>query len=192
MPEHIKGKLIIFSAPSGAGKTTIVKSLLQSIPILEFSISAASRGKRANEIDGKDYYFITADVFRKKVANDEFLEWEEVYNDHFYGTLKSEVKRIWAKGCHVIFDVDVVGGLNIKKQYPDQALAIFVMPPSIDELEKRLRKRSTESEVNLRKRIDKAKHELTFAPEFDEIIINDNLNNACKEADKLVREFLNS
>jgi guanylate kinase len=192
MPEHNTGKLIIFSAPSGAGKTTIVKTLLQSIPILEFSISAASRGKRVNEADGKDYYFITADEFRKKVANDEFLEWEEVYYDHFYGTLKSEVERIWAKGCHVIFDVDVVGGLNIKKQYPDQALAIFVMPPSIDELEKRLRKRSTESEENLRKRIDKAKHELTFAPEFDEIIINDNLNNACKEADKLVREFLNS
>ena len=192
MPKHNNGKLIIFSAPSGAGKTTIVKSLLQSIPGLEFSISAASRGKRASEVDGKDYYFMTADEFRKKVANDEFLEWEEVYKDHFYGTLKSELERIWDKGSHVIFDVDVVGGLNIKRHYPDQALSIFVMPPSIEELEKRLRKRSTESEENLRNRVDKALHELTFAPQFDITLINDNLNFACSEADKLVREYLSS
>jgi guanylate kinase len=158
--------------------------------MLEFSISAASRAKRPTEIDGKDYYFITVNEFRKKIANDEFLEWEEVYKDHFYGTLKSEVERIWSKGCHVIFDLDVMGGLSIKKFYGDKALAIFVMPPSIEELENRLRKRSTETEENLKKRIDKARHELTYANRFDGIIVNENLGQAINEAQTLVQKFL--
>jgi len=143
--QEFKGKLIIFSAPSGAGKTTIVHHLLKSGLDLQFSISAASREKRKNEIDGKDYYFIPADEFRKKIENNEFLEWEEVYKDHYYGTLKSEVERIWSEGLHVIFDVDVVGGMNIKKYYGDRALSVFVMPPSVKHLEERLRKRSTDS-----------------------------------------------
>jgi guanylate kinase len=192
MSENKGGKLVIFSAPSGAGKTTIVKELLQSDLNLEFSISAASRAKRNNETDGKDYYFISADEFRKKIVNDEFLEWEEVYKDHFYGTLRSEIKRIWSNGSHVIFDVDVMGGLNIKKHYDDKALAIFVMPPSVEELEIRLRKRSTESEENLKKRIEKAYHELSYARDFDKIIVNDNLVKAVKEAKDIVRTFLNS
>ncbi len=190
MSEFKEGKLVIFSAPSGAGKTTIVKALLQSDLKLEFSISAASRIKRHNETDGKDYYFISAEEFRRKIAAEEFLEWEEVYQDHFYGTLKSEVARIWSKGCHVIFDVDVIGGLNIKKHYNEKALAIFVMPPSVDELENRLRRRSTESEENLKKRVEKARHELSFAPGFDKIIVNDNLVHAIQEAKDLVKTFL--
>lgn len=184
------GKIIIFSAPSGAGKTTLVKSLLESNLNLGFSISAASRNRRSAEIDGKDYYFISVEVFKQKIANNEFLEWEEVYKDHYYGTLKSEVERIWSNGHHVIFDVDVIGGLNLKKYYGEKALAIFVLPPSIDMLEKRLRNRSTENEVNLRNRVDKAKHELTYASEFDKIIVNDNLKTAIMDAEKLVREFL--
>jgi guanylate kinase len=191
MAENKEGKLIIFSAPSGAGKTTIVRSLLDSGLNLEFSISAASRNKRPTEIDGKDYYFITTDEFRKRIANNEFLEWEEVYKDHFYGTLKSEVERIWSNGHHVIFDVDVIGGLNIKKFYGEKALAIFVMPPSVEELENRLRKRSTETEENLNKRIDKALHEITYAASFDKIIVNENLDDAIKEARELVNNFCN-
>jgi guanylate kinase len=190
MTGNNNGKLIIFSAPSGAGKTTLVKALLESSLNLEFSISAASREKRPAETDGKDYYFITADEFREKIARNEFLEWEEVYKDHFYGTLKSEVQRIWSKGHHVIFDVDVMGGLNIKKFYEEKALAIFVMPPSVEELENRLRKRSTESEENLKKRIDKARHEITYASDFDKIIVNENLNVAIREAKELVQKFL--
>jgi guanylate kinase len=190
MAENKEGRLVIFSAPSGAGKTTIVKVLLQSNLNLEFSISAASRTKRPNEVDGKDYYFMSADEFRERIANNEFLEWEEVYTDHFYGTLKSEVDRIWSKGRHVIFDVDVKGGLNIKRIYTEKALAVFVMPPSIEELESRLNKRSTETEENLRKRIEKARHELTYAPEFDKIILNENLEKAIMEAKDLVKNFL--
>ena len=190
MAENKEGRLVIFSAPSGAGKTTIVKALLQSNLNLEFSISAASRTKRPNEVDGRDYYFISADEFRKRIANNEFLEWEEVYKDHFYGTLKSEVGRIWAKDRHVIFDVDVKGGLNIKRIYSEKALAVFVMPPSIEELESRLYKRSTETEENLRKRIEKARHEITYAAEFDKIILNENLEIAVMEARELVKNFL--
>jgi len=186
----MKGKLIIFSAPSGAGKTTIVHRLLESDLGLEFSVSAASRPKRQNEIDGKDYYFISVKDFKEKIKNDEFLEWEEVYKDHFYGTLKSEVERIWAKRHHVIFDVDVYGGINIKKYYKQKALAIFVMPPSIKHLEQRLRGRSTESEENLSKRLEKAELEMSFADEFDRIIINDNLETAIAEAKEIVTEFL--
>lgn len=192
MPVMKQGRLIIFSAPSGAGKTTLVRALLQSDLKLEFSISAASREKRPNEIDGKDYYFMSVANFKKKIANDEFLEWEEVYKDHFYGTLKSEVERIWSNGGHVIFDVDVRGGLNIKENYGGKALAIFVMPPSVEELERRLRSRSTESEKNLKKRIDKARDELTFARKFDVIIMNENLDTAIMNAEKAVREFLNN
>ena len=192
MPVMKQGRLIIFSAPSGAGKTTLVRALLQSDLKLEFSISAASREKRPNEIDGKDYYFMSVANFKKKIANDEFLEWEEVYKDHFYGTLKSEVERIWSNGGHVIFDVDVRGGLNIKENYGGKALAIFVMPPSVEELERRLRSRSTESEKNLKKRIDKARDELTFARKFDVIIMNENLDTAIINAEKAVREFLNN
>jgi len=186
------GKLIIFSAPSGAGKTTIVQHLLKSNLDLEFSISAASRKKRSNEVNEKDYYFIPVEEFKKKIKNDDFLEWEEVYTDHFYGTLKSEVERIWANGKHVIFDVDVIGGLNIKKFHKERALAVFVMPPTAEHLEQRLRDRSTENETNLKKRIEKAEHELTFANKFDKIIVNDNLDEALREAREMVNNFLNN
>ena len=186
------GKLVIFSAPSGAGKTTIVQHLLSSNLNLEFSISAASRKKRPDEVDGKDYYFIDADKFRNKIENNEFLEWEEVYIDHYYGTLKSEVERIRNTGKHVIFDVDVVGGLNIKKYYRENALAIFVMPPTAEHLEKRLRARSTENEDQLKKRIEKAEQELKYADQFDQILVNDDLATAQRQAEKMVIEFINS
>ena len=184
------GKLIILSAPSGAGKTTIVKQLLKFFPQLEFSISACSRQKRPKEIDGKDYYFLTAGQFKEKIEKNEFLEWEEVYPGLFYGTLKSEIERIWAKGKHVIFDVDVVGGLNIKKFYKEKALAIFIKPPSIAELEIRLRRRHTESEENLKKRIAKAEYEMTFAKNFDCIVINKILEHAIAESREIVGNFL--
>ena len=189
---NTKGKLFIFSAPSGAGKTRIVQHLLASDLNLEFSISAASRKKRPNELDGKDYYFIDADIFRNKIENDEFLEWEEVYKDHYYGTLKAEVERIRNTGKHVIFDVDVVGGLNIKKYYKENALAIFVMPPTTEHLEKRLRSRSTENEEQLKKRIEKAEQELKYADQFDKILVNDDLATAQKQAAELVLDFVNS
>jgi guanylate kinase len=183
-------KLIIFSAPSGAGKTTIVKHLLRQNLGLEFSISAASREKRPNEVHGRDYYFLSSDEFKSRIKNNEFIEWEEVYENHFYGTLKSEVDRIWNNGNSVIFDVDVIGGLNIKKQYGDKALAVFVMPPSIEELKKRLNARSTESPENLRKRIEKAEAEISFSERFDKVIVNDILDKALIEATNLVSEFL--
>jgi guanylate kinase len=183
-------RLIIFSAPSGAGKTTIVKHLLRQNLRLEFSISAASREKRPNEVHGKDYYFLSSDEFKARIKNNEFIEWEEVYENHFYGTLKSEVDRIWNNGNSVIFDVDVIGGLNIKKQYGDKALAVFVMPPSIEELKKRLNARSTESPENLRKRIEKAEAEISFSERFDKVIVNDLLDKALIEATNLVSEFL--
>lgn len=186
-----RGKLIIFSAPSGAGKTTIVRHLLESDLNLEFSISATSRLARPNETQGKDYYFITDVDFKLKVDNDEFLEWEEVYTGISYGTLKSEVERIRNLGKNVIFDVDVVGGLNIKRHFGDEALAIFVQPPSVEELRKRLTARSTETEEKIAVRIAKAEHELTFANQFDVIIVNENLKEAFIEAEKIVSEFLN-
>lgn len=185
------GKLIIFSAPSGAGKTTIVHHLLEQNLNLEFSVSATSRAMRHTETDGKDYYFLTADEFRKKIDNNEFLEWEEVYPGIYYGTLKSEVDRIRKNGKHVIFDVDVVGGSNIKKFYGDEALAIFVQPPSVEELRKRLISRSTDTPEIIEKRVAKAAYELTFASQFDVIIKNDELANACNEAQFRVKEFLN-
>ena len=185
-----KGKCIIFSAPSGAGKTTIVHNLLGRDLGLEFSVSACSRDPRPNEVDGKDYHFLGAEKFRQKIQEDAFVEWEEVYSNNFYGTLKSEMQRIWSKGNTVIFDVDVIGGLNLKKKFKDDALAIFVNPPSYEELEKRLRGRSTESEDKINQRMEKASKELAFAPEFDIILVNDNLEDACDQAANQVREFL--
>lgn len=187
------GKLIVFSAPSGSGKTTIVKHLLSQKNLgLDFSISATSRYQREGEIDGKDYYFISAEAFQQKIAENAFVEYEEVYKDNFYGTLKSEIQRIWDEGKHVIFDIDVIGGLNIKKQYPEQTLAIFVSPPSIEELEKRLRFRQTESDEKIQMRIDKAEKEIAEAPKFDVILKNHDLETAKKEAYILIKEFVNS
>ena len=186
-----KGKLLVFSAPSGSGKTTIVRHLLAQDHLnLEFSISATSREKRGKEIDGKDYYFISIREFKDKIKNDEFLEWEEVYRDNFYGTLKTEIARIWAKGKHVIFDIDVVGGLRIKKKFPNETLAVFVKPPSVDELKIRLKNRSTESEDKINMRIAKASVEMATAPQFDEIIKNYDLDVALKEAEELVADFV--
>lgn len=188
-----QGKLIVFSAPSGSGKTTIVRHLLKQKELnLEFSVSATSREKREEEVDEKDYYFLSVKKFKKKIKNDEFLEWEEVYRDNFYGTLKTEVERIWKQGKHVIFDIDVSGGLRIKRKFPNQTLAIFVKPPSIDELKIRLKKRKTESADKINMRVAKASAELATAPLFDVIIENDNLDKALKEAHELVDEFANT
>lgn len=187
------GKLIVFSAPSGSGKTTIVRHLLQQEQLnLEFSISATSRDKRGEEVHEKDYYFLSAKEFKNKIKKDEFLEWEEVYRDNFYGTLKTEVERIWKLGKHVIFDIDVSGGLRIKRKFPEETLAIFVKPPSIDELKIRLKKRKTESDSKINMRIAKASAELATAPLFDVIIENDNLDKALAEAETLVGGFVNA
>jgi guanylate kinase len=186
----LKGKLIIFSAPSGAGKTTIVQHLLKVFPQLEFSVSACSRGMRKDETNGVDYYFISVEEFKKKIENNEFVEWEEVYKDNFYGTLKAEIERIWKKGKHIIFDMDVEGGLNLKKQFGEQALALFVMPPSIEHLETRLKQRETETPESIARRIGKAEHELKQAALFDKIIYNDALHHALADAEKAVEEFI--
>ncbi|WP_442956786.1 guanylate kinase [Polaribacter sp. SA4-12] len=186
-----KGKLFVFSAPSGSGKTTIVRHLLKQERFnLEFSISATSREPRGEEKEGEDYYFINLREFKDKIKNDEFLEWEEVYRDNFYGTLKTEVERIWALKKHVIFDIDVVGGLRIKHKFPDETLAVFVKPPSVDELKIRLKKRSTESDDKINMRIAKASVELATAPQFDKIIKNYVLEDALKEAEELVSNYL--
>ena len=187
----MKGKLIIFSAPSGSGKTTIVKHLLSQNFNLEFSISATSRAPRGSEKNGKDYYFISAEDFRNKIEKNEFLEWEEVYKDKYYGTLKTEVERIRNKGKNVVFDVDVVGGCNIKNYYGDDALSIFVQPPSIEILKKRLIDRSTDLPEVIATRVEKAEYELTFASKFDVILINDKLEDAFKEAEDILSRFLN-
>jgi guanylate kinase len=191
--EPIKqGKLIVFSAPSGSGKTTIVRHLLKQPELnLEFSISATSREKRGNEVNGKDYHFLSLQEFKTKIKNDEFLEWEEVYRDNFYGTLKSEVERIWAKGKHVIFDIDVSGGLRIKRKFPEQTLAIFVKPPDLNELVRRLKERGEESEDKISMRVAKAPSELATAPLFDIIIVNSNLDDALNNAYNLVFDFIN-
>lgn len=187
-----KGKLIVFSAPSGSGKTTIVQHLLKQQDLnLEFSISATSREARGEEKNGEHYYFMTFKDFKQHIKNDDFLEWEEVYRDNFYGTLKSEVARIWAKGKHVIFDIDVVGGLRIKKKFPNETLAVFVKPPSVDELKRRLKKRKTESDEKINMRIAKASIELATAPQFDYVIENIDLEVALKEANNLVENFIN-
>ena len=186
-----KGKLIVFSAPSGSGKTTIVRHLLELERLnLAFSVSATSRPPRGSETDGQDYYFLPLKEFKNKIKANEFLEWEEVYRDNFYGTLKSEVERIWAMGKHVIFDIDVVGGLRIKKKFPDETLAVFVKPPSVDELKIRLKKRKTESEDKINMRVAKASVELATAPQFDKIIKNYDLEAALKEAEILVADFI--
>ncbi len=186
-----KGKLLVFSAPSGSGKTTIVKHLLGLDYLnLEFSVSATSREKRGKEVEGKDYYYLSLKEFKSNIKKGAFLEWEEVYRDCFYGTLKSEVERIWANGKHVIFDIDVVGGLRIKKKFPEETLAVFVKPPSVDELKIRLKKRKTESEDKINMRIAKASVELATAPQFDMIIKNHDLDIALKEAENMVAEFV--
>lgn len=186
------GKLIVISAPSGAGKTSIVRYLLKELPNLSFSISACSREKRDNEVDGIDYHFLGVEGFKQKIKEDAFLEWEEVYPNQYYGTLKSEIERIWGEGKTVIFDVDVVGGLNIKKQYPKECLSIFIMPPSIEVLRERLSGRGSESEESLEKRLGKAEEEIAQNQEFDEIILNDDLEIACTETKEVITNFIHT
>ena len=190
MPMETKGKCIIFSAPSGAGKTTIVHALLAKNIGLSFSVSACSRDPRPNEINGKDYYFLGIEGFKNQIKNDAFIEWEEVYTNNFYGTLKNEIQRIWDEGKSVIFDVDVIGGLNLKKIFGDKALAVFVQPPSFEELEHRLRLRSTESEDKINQRMSKARKELEYATQFDKILVNENLETAIEIAENWVEQFL--
>lgn len=186
-----KGKLIVFSAPSGSGKTTIVRHLLGKEDLnLEFSISAATREARGEEVNGKDYYFMSLEEFKTHIKNEDFVEWEEVYRDNFYGTLKSEVERIWSKGKNVIFDIDVAGGLRIKHKFSEETLAVFVKPPSVDELKRRLKERSTETEEKINMRIAKAHVELATAPQFDVIIKNYDLDIALEEAYLLVKNFI--
>ena len=188
---EVQGKLIVFSAPSGSGKTTIVRHLLKHQELnLEFSISATSRDKRGNEVNGKDYYYLSLQEFKNRIKNDEFLEWEEVYRDNFYGTLKTEIERIWAKGKHVIFDIDVSGGLRIKRKFPEQTIAIFVKPPDLNELVRRLKDRCEESPEKISMRVAKAPAELATAPLFDEIVVNSDLDKALNDAYKLVSDFI--
>ena len=186
------GKLIVISAPSGAGKTSIVHHLLKNMPELSFSVSACSREKRDNETHGKDYYFLGVEGFQNKIKEDAFLEWEEVYENQYYGTLKSEIERIWSEGKTVIFDVDVIGGLNIKKQYPKECLSLFIMPPSVDVLRERLSGRGTESEAKLEMRLEKAEQEILKNQEFDKVILNDDFGIACEETMAVITNFINS
>jgi guanylate kinase len=186
------GKVIIFSAPSGAGKSTIVGHLLKKYPYLEFSISATSRAPRGEEVNGKEYYFFSTDQFETKIKNGDFVEYEEVYTGSYYGTLRSEVKRIWEKGHIIVFDIDVKGGINLKRLYGKNALSVFIMPPSIDILRERLVKRGTDSLENISKRVAKAEEELGYKDMFDKIIVNDLLEEALKEAESLVETFINS
>lgn len=184
------GRALIFSAPSGSGKTTLVSYLLENNASLGFSISASTRDRRGRtEEHGKDYYFLSPEEFKRKIDLGEFIEWEEVYAGNFYGTLKSEIERIWKEGKDVVFDVDVKGGISLKKYFGEKALAIFVKVPSIDELEQRLRKRSTESDESLSRRLFKAKFEMTFQDKFDVVLTNGDLNKSCQEAQRLYDEF---
>lgn len=186
-----KGKLFVFSAPSGSGKTTIVRHLLAQETLgLDFSISATSRSPRGVEKHGQEYYFLTVEDFKNKIEDNAFLEWEEVYANNFYGTLKSELERIWSEGKHVVFDIDVVGGLNIKSQFPEETLAIFVQPPSLEEMERRLRGRQTDTEEKIIERLAKAEKEMAFAKDFDIVLVNDDLSTAQKEASNLVKNFI--
>ena len=185
-----EGKVIIFSAPSGAGKTTIVRALLDSLSELSFSISACSRDPRGQEVNGKDYHFIGIEGFKNKIKNNEFVEWEEVYQDHFYGTLNSELIRIWNANKTVVFDVDVKGGMSLKKKFGKKALAIFVMPPSLMVLEERLRSRNTDSEQKIQQRLEKAEQEIALSSGFDVILKNDQLDNAISDAKAIVNQFL--
>jgi len=187
------GKVIIFSAPSGSGKTTIAKHLLSKNDNLGFSISASTRDKRGRvEVDGIDYYFLSPEEFKSKIDNHEFIEWEEVYQGNYYGTLKSEIERLWSEGKHVVFDVDVKGGLNLKKYFGDQALAIFVKVPSMEILKDRLGLRDTETEDSISQRLFKARFEITFEDKFDQVLINQDLDQSLTEAQKLVDDFINS
>lgn len=190
-PVNKKGKLIIFSAPSGSGKTTLVHYIMSQLPEVAFSVSATSRLPRGKEQDGVDYFFINVEDFRQKISQQEFVEWEEVYPDQFYGTLKSEVEKLRNEGKTVIFDVDVKGGLNIKKMYGQDALAVFVRPPSITVLEERLRNRSTESEESIRKRLDRAVYELSFEDKFDVVVINGDLDKSKSDSLDYVSRFIN-
>lgn len=183
-------KVIIFSAPSGSGKTTVVKYLMSEIPSLGFSVSATTRKPRTNEVEGREYYFLETAVFEEKIRQHEFLEYEQVYKGLFYGTLKSEVDRLWAMGKTVVFDVDVVGGVNIKRQFGDKALAIFLKPPSLEVLMERLRKRSTEVEHQLQMRIEKAQFELKFEDKYDVVLVNDKLEDTLQKAENIVRDFI--
>ena len=186
----MKGKLVIISAPSGAGKTTIVSHLLGKRLNLEFSVSATTRKPRGQETEGKDYYFITRADFKKRILNKEFVEWEEVYKDHFYGTLKCEIDRIWSKGKYVLFDVDAKGGISLKNIFGNKAIAVFIMPPSARELEKRLQKRGTDDPARIKVRVEKAIKEMKSANQFDNIIINDQLERALNETVAIVSSFL--
>lgn len=184
-------KVVIISAPSGAGKTTLVKHLLEQFPQLEFSVSACSRPQRKNEINGIDYYFISVEEFQKKIKENQFIEWEEVYPNRYYGTLKTEIERIWNKNHIVLFDVDVKGGINLKKIFNDKAISIFIAPPSIEILKQRLETRGTENAENIKIRVEKAKYEMTFAKQFDYIIVNDNLNRAKENISTLIKNYIN-
>jgi len=186
----MQGRIVIISAPSGAGKSTIIREVMAAGFPLEFSVSACSREMRPGEEDGKDYWFLTLDEFREKIEKNEFLEWEEVYRDHYYGTLRSELERIWDKGHHVLIEADVYGGLNIKSQYPDRSMSIFIMPPSVDELRDRLIRRSTDKIESINTRVQKAMEEISLAEKFDVIIVNDNLNQAVEEAKRVIKAFL--
>lgn len=183
-------KVIIFSAPSGSGKTTLVKHCLQVFPRLQFSISATTRALRGEEINGKDYFFLSVEEFKKLISEDAFVEYEEVYHDKFYGTLKSEVERTWSEGKIVIFDVDVVGGVNLKKIFGEKALSIFIAPPSIEELERRLITRATDDLETIKTRVAKAKHEMSYAEDFDVIVVNDDLEVSKKEIERLIEKFI--
>lgn len=184
------GKLIVFTAPSGSGKTTIVKHILTSFPDCSFSVSATTRQRRDHEVHGKDYYFLSQETFRLWLTYDAFAEWEEVYPGQFYGTLKSEIDRLHENGRHVLFDVDVKGAMSIKRLYPKETLTVFVKVPSMEELERRLRARGTDSEEQLQRRLAKAAYELQFESEFDVVLINDVLAHALREAEDIVRNFL--
>lgn len=186
-----EGKVIIFSAPSGSGKTTIVRHLLETCDLLDFSISATTRPRRAErEVHGKDYYFLSMDEFKQKKNNDDFIEWEEVYGGNYYGTLKSEINRLWSIGKHVVFDVDVKGGIKLKEHFKERALAIFVRVKNMDVLEERLRHRNTESEENIKRRLAKAEYEMTFEKGFDTTLVSDKLDKTLEAAEKLVSDFI--
>lgn len=190
MADLTAGKLIIFSAPSGSGKTTIVRHLLQTFPILAFSVSACTRPRRAHEVDGQDYYFFGVEEFERRIQNHEFVEWEEVYAGSYYGTLRTEIERLWASGKHVVFDVDVKGGLKLKEAYGAKALAVFVKVSSEEEIERRLNSRGTETPETLATRMAKVRYEMGFREAFDVTLLNDSLEIALQEAEKLVKEFL--
>lgn len=183
-------KLFLFAAPSGAGKTTIVRHLLEEFDELAFSVSATTRPKRPHEEDGKDYYFLTEGRFRALIEEDAFVEWEEVYQGLLYGTLRSEVNRLWKAGKHILFDIDVKGALNIKRKFPKETVAVFIKPPSIAALYDRLNKRKTENEASLKKRMDRAAEEMSYEPDFDLVLVNDDLKSALQEAERIILSSL--